>query len=189
MSQDTRAAARPHARNHANGSGGRSPSLATAMQRTLPARRRAAPYTPLSNSRSPRCRFSLNDGEPRHQRPRRPTRRWLRLPPMPPPPCAREPRATALARLRASPRRSGKRSPRDDKQASVVTPRRSCLSRKAALTKRGLLVSSPLVKQASRARVRRRSLVVRGGRAEPSDLGARFRGMQKGGSVQLRFRG
>ena len=32
--------ARPYARNHANGSRGGSPSLATAMQRTLPARRR-----------------------------------------------------------------------------------------------------------------------------------------------------
>jgi hypothetical protein len=61
-----------YARNHATGSGGRLPSLATAMQRTLPApgrhwsrlrahrpRRPSAPSTPTSNSRFPRCRFSL----------------------------------------------------------------------------------------------------------------------------------
>ena len=57
MSRNAQAAARPYARNHANGSGGRSPSLATAMQRTLPARRRAAPSTPLSHVRDGRPRF------------------------------------------------------------------------------------------------------------------------------------
>ena len=60
MSQNTQAAARPHARNHANGSGGRSPSLATAMKPTLPARRRAAPSTPLSHMRDGRPRFDIS---------------------------------------------------------------------------------------------------------------------------------
>jgi hypothetical protein len=53
MSTNAQAAAREYARNHANESGGRSPSLATAMQRTLPARGRQRPRRRAHRPRRP----------------------------------------------------------------------------------------------------------------------------------------